>query len=94
MRNEAAELGGDFVVYDVATGDVNRVTLSGRAFDCSAGPPKQVPIPVEVRTSGSSTAPAEPSIEERLQKLDELHKKGLITDDERAKRRDEILKGI
>lgn len=42
---------------------------------------------------GSSTAPAE-SVEERLRKLDELLKKGLISKDEYDQKRAEILKDI
>ena len=37
---------------------------------------------------------AKPSIEERLKKLEELHKKGLISDDEYKKKRAEILKDL
>jgi len=44
-------------------------------------------------TSIKATAPAE-SVEERLRKLDELLKKGLITKDEYDKKRAEILKGL
>lgn len=44
-------------------------------------------------TGGNTAAPAE-SVEERLRKLDELLKKGLITKDEYNKKRAEILKDI
>jgi hypothetical protein len=47
------------------------------------------------RNTGASTkAPAPESPEERLRKLDDLLKKGLITKDEYARKREEILSGI
>jgi len=42
----------------------------------------------------AASAPAKESVEERLKKLDELLKKGLITKEEHQKRRAEILKEI
>ncbi|MEK6373049.1 MAG: YajG family lipoprotein [Acidobacteriota bacterium] len=44
--------------------------------------------------STTASAPAKESVEERLKKLDDLLKKGLITKDEHQKRRAEILKEI
>jgi uncharacterized lipoprotein YajG len=44
--------------------------------------------------SASASAPAKESVEERLKKLDDLLKKGLITKEEHQKRRAEILKEI
>ena len=87
IRNRAAELGGNFVAYDTTGSDINGVTLTGHAFRCTDTPP--------VRRV--ATIPAwgpQPTIEERLLKLDELHQKGLISDEERATRRAEILRSI
>jgi hypothetical protein len=44
--------------------------------------------------AASASAPAKESVEERLKKLDDLLKKGLITKEEHQKRRAEILKEI
>lgn len=85
IRNRAAELGGNFVAYDAAGSDVNGVTLTGHAFRCTDAPSQ--------RRAAAASAP-QPSIEERLLKLDELHQKGLISDEERATRRAEILRSI
>jgi len=51
------------------------------------------PTPRPVRASPPMTgAPADNTpIEDRLRKLDELYKKGLITEDEYKKKRDELL---
>lgn len=94
IRNRAAEIGGDFVAFDTANSDLVGFTLSGRAFDCSAGPPPQTPVPVVVQTSGAEAERPVASVEDRLRSLDDLHQKGLITEDERNRRREEILQGI
>jgi tetratricopeptide (TPR) repeat protein len=45
-------------------------------------------------TSASSTPTGTPSIEDRLQRLDNLKKKGLLTPEEYQKRKDEIMKEL
>jgi hypothetical protein len=91
LRNKAAELGGNYVEVDAATGDVRSTTLSGRVFRCiatAASDPEAVraktaPQPTEART-----------LEERLTKLRSLFDQGLITQDEYDKRRAEILQSL
>jgi hypothetical protein len=62
----------------------------------------QAPTPVRVQVAGPGSQaalgaqPAQPaaggtSIEERLRKLDELHKKGLVSDAEYQEKRAELL---
>jgi hypothetical protein len=109
LRNKTAAQGGNFVVLDTSTTDYNGVTLSGRAFDCSSPPPAAPAAPAAVAATTQSSGgeapppapsapapvlPAAPSVEERLLKLEDLHKKGLISDEERKKRREEILQSI
>lgn len=71
LRNETARLGGDLAVMDVVGSDVGGITITGRAYDCSAGPP-QDPVPVRVvaeaeapkatpESSGGESAPEAPS---------------------------------
>jgi hypothetical protein len=104
VRNRAAEQGADFLVLDTSANDFNSATFSGRAFDCSSGPPPEPVVraaaaPAVVPSAGGEATAAPPvapaaSVEERLQKLEDLYKKGLITDEERTKRRAEILQSI
>ena len=88
LRNSTAEKGGDFVVMDSSAGDINGITMSGRAFDCSHAPRRQ---PVAVQVVGSAAPAPSASPEDRLRRLDDLRDKGLITPEEYAKRRQEIL---
>ena len=98
IRNKTAELGGDFVVLDTSGGDLSGITLTGRAFDCSAGPPQSQPVPVQLVQPGPAPAgqPAntELTVEERMLQLKDLHTKGLITDAEYETRRQAILSEI
>lgn len=54
------------------------------------------PVLVPATPSSSSVSPIEPGSdhESRLQKLQQLHEKGLITDEEYAAKRKEIVEGI
>lgn len=95
LRNKTAELGGNFVIMDASSGDAAGISISGRALSCTEAPPEAVPVRI---TSGSEqnaepiAAPASP--EERLRKLDDLHQKGLVSDEEHQKRRKEIIDSL
>jgi hypothetical protein len=100
LRNKTAELGGNLVVLDAAGGDINGLTISGRAFRCGDEPPTPVRVvedDTKARTredSGEAKADPEASAEERLQKLENLREKGLITDEEYDERRTKILDSL
>jgi tetratricopeptide (TPR) repeat protein len=57
-------------------------------------PPPVVPPATKQESSAKPQENPKPSVEERLQKLDGLFKKGLISEDDFKKRKDEILKEI
>ncbi len=104
LRNHAAELGGNLVVTDVVGADVAGFTLSGHAYACAAPPvggqagvgnaPPVQAVPGSVATPAPVAAVPSPSVEERLIKLQELLGKGLITQEEHDRRRQEILKSL
>jgi hypothetical protein len=83
-----AEKGGNFVAMDVAGADVGGLSISGHAYSCrhlDGDSPSQTP--------GAPASPP-PSAAERLLRLKELLEKGLITQEEYDKRRQEILKSL
>jgi hypothetical protein len=85
LRAKADKLGGNYVVMDATGGDLSGITITGRAYACGEG------------TSGGGTAaPATDtkSPAERLEQLKALHDKGLITDAEYDKQRQEILQSL
>jgi hypothetical protein len=84
LRNNAAELGGNYVAMDVAGGDNRSMTLTGRAFKCSPGSAQAEP---------AGAAPAA-SPEERLKRIQELRDKKVITEEEYESRRAEIVKSL
>ena len=90
LRNHTAEVGGNYVAMDVAGSDVRSLTLSGRAFACPPGGA----APAAPAATPAAPAPAVASPEERLRKLQELRDKGLITEQEYATRRKEILQSL
>jgi Domain of unknown function (DUF4156) len=107
LRAKAAELGGNYAVMDVTALDKVRVTISGRALLCSAPAPAEAPAGSEAAEPSQEAAPAseepaspapaadeQPSAEERLKRLEDLHEKKLITDEEYKKRREEIINSI
>lgn len=59
LRNKAAEKGGNFVVLDTSSADINGVTISGRAFSCG-NPPRVKPIPVTIKNPQIETQHQEP----------------------------------
>jgi hypothetical protein len=70
--------------------------LVGAAVDAGTGAMKDLkPNPVRVtlvKTSGAAPAAAPPaSLEDRLRELDDLRAKGLLTDEEYARRRERLL---
>ena len=84
LRNNAAELGANYVAMDVAGGDNRSLTLTGRAFKCPPGGAQP-----EVAGAAPAATP-----EERLKKIQELRDKKLITDEEYESRRAEIVKSL
>ncbi len=104
LRNKTAELGGNFVIMDASAGDISGISMSGRALKCkeSASEPIQSPSPApreparpeaEKSETPAAAAPAA-SPEQRLRTLEELHQKGLVSDQEYQQRRKEILDSI
>jgi Domain of unknown function (DUF4156)/Short C-terminal domain len=89
LRNKTAELGGNYVVMDAATGDVGGTTMSGRAFRCDGGPPGADAVAVQRAPVGAPATPPPSSAtpEERLTKLKALFDQNLITKEEYEKRR-------
>lgn len=83
LREKTHTLGGNYVLTDNTAGDAFGISISGRAFRCDA-PPAAAPV----------QEPTQNSPEERLKKLDELHDKQLITDQEYQERRQEIINSI
>ncbi len=93
LRNKTAKLGGNFVVMEVVTGGTT-VAISGRALRCVARPPNAVVANANVTQVPVPAAVAPPSAEQRLRELDELHQKGLLTDDEYQQRRKAIVDSL
>lgn len=117
LREQAEQLGANYVQMNVPEVEDWSVTISGRALLCNeamAAEPAP-PSPSSARTenvgSGTGDAASEtpsqavtpveaplaagaPSIEERLKRLEDLHEKKLITDEEYKKRREEIINSI
>jgi hypothetical protein len=97
LRQKTDRLGGDYAAMDIVAMGGGRITISGRAFDCS----EHRPIPVEVMSSGGDAAAPSPaaqangasgnSPEERLQRLERLKADGIITDEEYTQKRREII---
>jgi len=95
LRNKAAEMGGNFVIMDVSSADISSVTLSGRALRCTARPPGAVPVArADVARPPAPASAAAQTPEQRIRALDDLHQKGLISDDEYQQRRKEILQSL
>lgn len=91
LRNKTAELGGNFVIMDVSSGDISSVTLSGRALRCTARPPGAQAV---AQPSAGVASAVRQTPEQRIRTLDELHQKGLVTDAEYQQRRAEILQSL
>jgi hypothetical protein len=78
---------------DAAGADVGGISISGHAYRCGDPPPA---APLVAAAGGAPPASAEPTLtpEQRLQRLEDLLKKGLITQDERDRRRVEIVQSL
>jgi hypothetical protein len=93
LRNKTAEMGGNFVIMDASGSDLSGMTMSGRALRCTARPPGAIPVARnDVARAPAPVATQTP--EQRIRALDELHQKGLVTDDEYQQRRKEILQSL
>jgi hypothetical protein len=86
LRAKADKLGGNYVVMDATGGDLSGITITGRAYACGEGTLSIV--------GTAAPAPETKSPAERLEQLKELHDKGLITDAEYDKQRQEILNSL
>jgi Domain of unknown function (DUF4156)/Short C-terminal domain len=84
MRNEAAEMGANYVW--LVDPDVLGATVSARAFRCDATP---TPAPNLGTAPGAAHDP-----EARLQKLKDLFDKGVITREEYDRQRAAILQSF
>jgi len=83
LTSSTQALGGDYALIDAIAGDARGITISGHAYDCSRSPSTAAPSPPAARSG--------PSVEERLRRLDQLKKDGLITPEEHAAKRRAIL---
>jgi Domain of unknown function (DUF4156) len=121
LREQAEQLGANYVQMNVPEVEDWSVTISGRALlcneamaaepappppsfartenvgsgngDAASETPSQAVTPVEAPPEAPLAAGA-PSIEERLKRLEDLHEKKLITDEEYKKRREEIISSL
>lgn len=94
MRSRTAALGGNFVVMDLSTRDEHGLSLSGRALSCKERPQGPDTLAVPANPPETARAAVEPSAEQRLQTLEDLHKKGLVNDDEYQQRRKAIVDSL
>jgi len=78
IRSSTRTLGGDYALIDLVAGDARGITITAHAYDCSVAPP-------------APAAGAGASVDERLRRLDQLKRDGLITPDEYATKRRAIL---
>jgi hypothetical protein len=90
----AAEVGADAVanVHSSAAANGNIVSLSVVALRFT-GPPKAAPAPAAVAAPATPAAP-KPTLEERLKRLQDMNEQGLITPQDYARRRAEILQEL
>ena len=80
LRRSTAARGGDTALIDAMGGDVRTLTITGHAYDCSQA----------VAAAKTGPAPAA-SADDRLRRLDQLKKDGLITPEEYEAKRKAIL---
>ncbi len=80
LRSSTAALGGDTALIDAVGGDARTITITGHAYDCSQA----------VAAAKTGPAPAA-SADDRLRRLDQLKKDGLITPEEYEAKRKAIL---
>ena len=80
LRRSTAARGGDTALIDAMGGDVRTLTITGHAYDCSQA----------VASAKAAPAPAA-TAEDRLRRLDQMKKDGLITPEEYEAKRKAIL---
>jgi hypothetical protein len=102
LRNQAFDRGGNILVMDAASGDVQGMAISGRAFRCRKHRKRPKPVrplaehPLEGQPDAVAPDPVfvpapAGNVEGRLATLKEWLGKGVITQDEHDRRRAEII---
>jgi hypothetical protein len=86
IRSATLALGGDYALIDLVTTDARGITIAAHAYDCSQVPAAEATA--KVPPGGGAT------VEERLRRLDQMKKDGLITPDEYAAKRRAIIDAL